>query len=254
MFFDADHTEKVEKLVEAIDETHTKMFKESIAKVDASHTKKLQNVVEKFRKELNENATEFKDGLVQKVSKFLDLKIEEMVPQDQLHEAVENIQSRKLVNEIKKLLSYDPESINDDVKVALKEGYDAIENLKKELNEKSKENLSLLEETNKIKGQIILESKIKDLPEPKRKFIQKFMTGKTPDYIEGNIDYVLEMYEQNEKESKQVLVENAKKKTVSKGVEVPPSQIKDEVINESSTGDDVADYLKEMHEMDNAFK
>ena len=102
---DADHTEKVEKLVEAIDETHTKMFKESIAKVDASHTKKLQNVVEKFRKELNENATEFKDGLVQKVSKFLDLKIEEMVPQDQLHEAVENIQSRKLVNEIKKLLS-----------------------------------------------------------------------------------------------------------------------------------------------------
>ena len=54
-----------------------------------------------------------------------------MVPKDQLQEAVENIQSRKLVSEIKKLLSYDPESINDDVKTALKEGYDAIENLKK---------------------------------------------------------------------------------------------------------------------------
>lgn len=127
---DEDHTAKVQKLIESIDGTHTKMFQDVVAKIDESHAKKLQMVVEKFQKELKENADEFKAGLVKKVSKFMDAKIDELIPRDHLKEAVENIQARKLVQEMKKLLSYDPEGINEDVKTALKEGYDAIEGLK----------------------------------------------------------------------------------------------------------------------------
>ena len=177
-----------------------------------------------------------------------------MVPQDQLKEAVENIQSRKLVSEMKKLLSYDPDSINDDVKTALKEGYDAIETLKSEINEKSKENLVLKEEVNSIKAQVILENKTKGLPESKRNFVEKFMKDKTPEYIENNFQYVVEMFEENEKSEKEVLVESAKENSVSKNVSVPPSQIKDEVIQESSMGDDVTDYLSQMKEQDTFYK
>lgn len=251
---DEDHTSKIEKLIESIDSTHTRMFKDVVQKIDASHTKKLQNVVHKFQNELNENASEFKNGLVSKISKFLDLKISEMVPEKDLNEAVENIQSRKLVSEIKKLLSYDPESINSDVKLALKEGYDAIENLKKEVNNKAKENIVLKEEINKIKSQVLLESKTKELPEIKRKFVYKFMTDKTPEYIENNFDYVVEMFEENENSEKEVLVESAKQKTVSKNVSVPPSQIKNEVIQESFKENDVTDYLSQLKEQDTFYK
>jgi len=251
---DEDHTAKVQKLVESIDETHTKMFKDVVSKVDESHAKKLELVVKKFQSELNENANEFKQGLVKKVSKFLDLKIDELIPKDHLKEAVENIQSRKLVQEIKKMLSYDPEGINDDVKTALKEGYDAIENLKTELNNKAKEALLVKEELNKFKAEVLLEKKTKDLPEAKRKFAYKFMGDKSPEYIESNFSYVLEMFEENENSNKEVLVESAKAKSVSKTVSTPPSQIKNEIVSESSSGDEVAEYLKLIKEQDTFFK
>ena len=252
---DEDHTVKVQKLIESIDATHTKMFKDLVAKIDSSHAKKLQMVVEKFQKELKENADEFKGGLIKKVSKFLDSKIDEMVPKEHLKEAVENIQARKLVQEMKKLLSYDPEGINDDVKVALKEGYDAIETLKAQLNEKAKESLLIKEELNKFKAEVLLENKTKDLPDAKRKFVLRFMGDKSPEYIEGNFKYVLEMFEENENANTEVLKENASAKTVSKTVKVPPSQIKDnELIKESSSGDEVSDYLSVLKEQDTFFK
>lgn len=251
---DDDHTKQVKTLIESIDDTHTKMFKDVVTKIDTSHTKKLKNIVGKFQNELNENATEFKQGLVSKVSKFLDLKIDEMVPKDQLSEAVENIQSRKLVSEIKKLLSYDPDSVNEDVKTALREGYDAIETLKSDLNVKAKENLVLKEEVNNIKSKVILESKCQDLPETKRKFVQKFMSDKTPEYITSNFDYVMEMFEDNEVQEKEVLVENARQKSYSKDVSVPPSQIKNDLLQESTDGNEVTDYVSQMQEVDGFYK
>jgi hypothetical protein len=251
---DEDHTAKVQKLIESIDESHTKMFQDVVRKIDESHTKKLETVVEKFQTEMNENAEVFKQDLVKKVSKFLDLKIDEMVPENHLHEAVENIQSRKLVSEIKKLLSYDPESVNDDVKVALKEGYDAIESLKDQLNEKAKENLTIKEELNRFKAEVLLEGKTKDLPDSKRKFVYKFMADKTPEYIENNFSYVVEMFEENENSKTEVLKESATKKTVSQSVKVPPSQLKNEIIEEDVSSDDVSQYLSLIKEQDTFYK
>jgi putative lipoic acid-binding regulatory protein len=252
---DEDHTVKVQKLIESIDGSHTKMFQDVVAKIDESHTKKLQVVVEKFQKELKENADEFKAGLVKKVSKFMDAKIDQMIPRDHLKEAVENIQARKLVQEMKKLLSYDPEGINDDVKTALKEGYDAIEGLKAQLNEKAKENLLIKENMNKFRAEVLLEKKTQDLPKAKKNFVYKFMGDKNPEYIESNFNYVLEMFEENEKENTEVLKESATAKSVSKTVKVPPSQIKDnETLNESSSGDEVSEYLTMMSEQDTFYK
>lgn len=254
---DEDHTAKVEKLIEAIDESHTKMFQDVVRKIDESHTRKLELVVEKFQRELKENADGFKNSLVTKISKFIDLKLESLIPQNHLKEAVENIQSRKLVQEMKKLLSFDPESVNSEVKTALKEGYDAIEGLKVQLNEKAKENLLLRDTLNKFKSEVLLEKKVKDLPKAKKDFIYKFMSDKTPEYISENFDYVLKMFEDNEKEDAEVLKEEAKAKTVAKTVKVPPLQIKDEEIetlNESSSGDDVSEFLKEIKQQDNFYK
>ena len=252
---DEDHTAKVQKLIESIDGTHTKMFQDVVAKIDESHAKKLQMVVEKFQKELKENADEFKAGLVKKASKFMDAKIDELIPRDHLKEAVENIQARKLVQEMKKLLSYDPEGINEDVKTALKEGYDAIEGLKAQLNEKAKENLLIKENLNKFKAEVLLEKKTQDLPKAKKNFVYKFMGDKSPEYIESNFNYVLEMFEENEKENTEVLKESATAKTVSNTVKVPPSQIKDnETLKESSSGDEVKEYLSMMSEQDTFYK
>ena len=252
---DEDHTAKVENLIESIDATHTKMFKDIVSKIDESHSKKLELVVKKFQKELKENADVFKGGLVNKISKFLDVKIDALVPKEHLKEAVENIQSRKLVQEIKKLLSYDPEGINDDVKTALKEGYDAIESLKSQLNEKAKETIYIQEQLNKFKADVLLESKTRGLSDAKRKFVYKFMADKNPAYIEGNFNYVVEMFEENESENVEILSENAMQKTVSKTVKTPPSQIKDnELVQESSSGDEVTDYLKLIKEQDTFFK
>lgn len=254
---DEDHTEKVEKLIEAIDENHTNMFKNVVSKIDEAHTKKLQTVVKKFQTEMNENAESFKGQLVEKISKFLDLKIDSLIPVDHLKEAVENIEARKLVNEIKKIVSYDPESLTPEFKEALKEGHDTIESLRKEVNEKTKEVMGITEQLNTLKANVLLEGKLQGLSESKKKFITKFMTGKAPEYIENNFQYVVEMFEEDESNKADLLKEQAKSKSVSKTVTPPPSKLVSEVVTESSeteSVDDVSQYLKDMKEQDSFYK
>lgn len=210
---DADHTEKLTKLVEAIDSDHTTKFKTVIQQIDEAHTAKLQKVVAKYETELKEGAEKLRNEIVGKISNFLDLYLAETIPSTQLKEAVENIRARKMINDIKKIVAVDPEFVNENFKEALKDGHDTIEKLRKELNAKIQESMEINQKYLDIQSQLILEKKTQNLPEAKKQYVTKLLEGKKPDEIEKNFNFVLEMFKKDEAEKVEVLKEQAAKET-----------------------------------------
>ena len=246
---DDEHSKKLQTLIEAIDEDHTNKFKTVIAKIDETHTKKLKDVIAKYETELKEGAEKLRNELIGQVSNYLDLYIKETIPEAQLKEAVENIRARKMLEEIKKIVAVDPEFISENFKEALKDGHDQIEKLREDMNQKTKENVDLNQKLIGIESKMLLESKVKDLPENKKNFVMKLMEGKKPEEIEANFKYVTEMYEKDETEKISAEADKAtgETKTVKATVDAPKAVITENVQSDGDKGNtEVGTYLEEL--------
>jgi len=231
---DEDHSLKLKTLVESIDNDHVNKFKAVVKKIDEAHTAKLQMVVEKYEKELKEGAVAIRNELVGKISNFLDLYLAESIPAAQLKEAVENIRARKMLEEIKKIVAVDPEFISENFKEALKDGHDTIEKLRGELNEKIKESVNLNQKLIATRSALLLEKKTQGLTDAKKAYVTRLLENKKPEEIEANFKMVVEMFDKDEAEKREVIAESAKSQTVEKSSDTPKA-----VVTESKIQPDV---------------
>jgi hypothetical protein len=249
---DADHTGKLQKLVEAIDFDHAIKLKKVLSKIDEDHTAKLQAVVGKYETTLTEEAESFRGRLVDEISNYMDLYLEKVVPTTQVNEAVENIRSRKVLDEIRRLVGINEEFINGEIKDALVDGKTTIDSLKKELNEALEANTSLNAKLNNAEAKILLEEKTKDMPDSTKAYVSKLLRGKSPEYIQENYQYVVEMFEKDTSEQ----VENAKDKVTRRIVEAVDRPEADELVEEIisrppvENKSPVGGYLNEMKKLD----
>jgi hypothetical protein len=249
---DSDHTAKLQKLVETIDFDHAVKLKKVLEKIDEDHTAKLQTVVEKYETTLKEEAESFRTRLVDEISNYMDLYLEKVVPTQQVNEAVENIRSRKVLDEIRKLVGINEEFINSEIKDALIDGKTTIDSLKKELNEALEANTAINAKLQNAEAKILLEEKTKDMPQSTKAYVSKLLKGKSPEYIQENYQYVVEMFEKEASEQ----VEDAKEQAVSRIVEAvdrPESEpLVEEVISRPPVENKspVGGYLNEMKKLD----
>jgi hypothetical protein len=227
---DDDHAVKLESLLKAIDEDHSEKLNKVVNAINENHTTKLQKLVSFYRKAVNEKAKTFSNKVVEELSNFMDVYIEKSIPQNQLEEAVANTSARKQIEQIKSIISFDPSTLNEDVKSLITQGKGKINELQNQLNESFKENIELNEQLKEAKSSLVLEKKTKGMPSSKKSYVSNLLSDKSPEYIEENFNYVVEMFEREEKEASTKLVEEAKGKAISKDAKVPKA-----VVTESST-------------------
>lgn len=218
---DEDHSVKLEKLLEAIDSDHSDKLETVVNAINENHTAKLEKLVEYYRKALNEKAENFSNKVVEELSNFIDLYIDKSIPQVQLEEAVANTTARQQLEQIKNILAFDPSHLNEDVKKIITQGKNKIDELQNQLNESYRENLILKENLGHSQSALLLEEKTKGMRTAKKNFITKILNDKSPEYISENLNYVVEMFEREEKDTSASLVEEAKQSSVFKGVKVP---------------------------------
>jgi hypothetical protein len=248
---DADHTDKLQKLVEAIDFDHAVKLKKVLTKIDEEHTAKLQQVIEKYETTLNEEAESFRDRLVDEVSNYLDLYMEKAIPTAQVNEAVENIRARKTLAQVRQLVAIDEDFIDSEVKEALLDGKSTIDSLKKELNEALEANTKLSHNLSKAEASILLENKTKELPEAAKSYVGNLLKGKSPEYIQENYQYVVEMFEKEISEQEETAKEGVEKRIVE-AVDRPETEVLHEEISSPApvSAPNVGGYLNEMKKLD----
>ena len=206
---DDEYSTKLEHLLEAIGD-------------------KLISVVKKYSHAINEEATTFKKDLVNKVSKFLDLYLEKLVPQRSINEAVKNRKSNRMISELRKVLAVDAALQKDSIKEAIVDGKARIDESTERLDEATAKVEELALENRKLKSMLTLENKVNNLPEDKANFCRRVLGKKSAKFITENFDYTLKMFDKNHEEHLEVLHEQARKQnTVTKDVDRP-------VLNESA--------------------
>ena len=241
---DEEHALKLQKLIEAIDIDHTNKLQHVVSAINENHAKKLKQIINKYDKLVEERAQAFSSKLVGEISNYLDLYLEKTIPSLQLEEAVANTYARNTLAKIKKIMSIDPEYINENVREALTTGKKAIDDLKTQLNESVKDNIRLNQDLKKTKATLVLENKTKDLPGRKKEFVVRLLSNKDAQYIEENFNYVVEMFEKDEIESAEDVATTATARAVTRDVAPVHTSVIEENSQESDrTDSSVGGYL-----------
>ena len=81
---DAEYTSKLKDLLIAIDNDHGKKLQSVVESIDLNNARKLKTVVKKYNKIVTEQASKFKHNIVNKLSDYIELYIEEKIPRKQL--------------------------------------------------------------------------------------------------------------------------------------------------------------------------
>jgi hypothetical protein len=248
---DQDHTVKLKKLVEAIDTDHAVKLQKLVKSIDKKHASMLKQVVEKYEGEMANEAKAFQERIVEEVSNYLDLYIDRTIPKDQISEAVENIRAVKQLQQIRQIVGISEEFIDNEIKEALIDGKKTIDSLRAELNTVIKENVDLTHRSNKAEAHILLEKKTAELPSAKKAFIGKLLGNKSPNYIEENFAYVVDMFEKESQEEMDILKESVQTESVKASKIDRPTILEEKQnfnneIERNPSGDGVSGYLNEM--------
>ena len=248
---DVDHSAKLKKLVEAIDTDHAVKLQKLVKGIDKKYTGMLKQVVEKYETQMSAEAKSFQDRLVEEVSNYLDLYIDKALPKEQISEAVENIRAANQIKQIRQIVGITEEFVDGEIKEALVDGKNTIESLRSELNSVLKENADLTLKKNKAEAFILLEKKTAELPSAKKNFINKLLGNKSPEYIEENFSYVVDMFEKESQEEVELIKESVKEETTKTASVDRPTIIEEQQnfnneIERTPSGESVSGYLNEM--------
>lgn len=218
---DSDYSNKLEKLLEAIDADHTVKLNKVVQAVDADRAKKLETVVEKYQTALNEEASKFKTNLVDQISSYLDLYLEEKLPTKELQEAVNNKRALEVLNELRGTLSVDMALAKESIRDAVVDGKAKLDEAASQLEDANSKVISLTENLEKTKAILVLEQKLSSLTPEKKEYMKKMLHGKSEKFIAENFKYTLGLFEKTEEERLQNLKNEAVTETVSKEVDRP---------------------------------
>lgn len=248
---DEAHGAKLKELMEAVDADHAEKFKKAIAHIDQDHTEKLRKVAEHYENIIKEDAATFRDELVGHISDYMDLYLDKAMPQETLQAAVENTSAKRILESIKQLVSVDEEYINNNVREALQDGKQIIDDLRGKLNGALKENVEINKKLSEVQGELILEQKLSSTTEDKKAYVKKLLAGKSAEYIKENFNYVVEMFERSDVDDNEVIVEQAKTKVVQEKIDTP---VVSEAKEASKVDAPVGGYLSELKAQDSRSK
>lgn len=242
---DSDYTDKLQKLLEAIDYDHSAKLQKVVEALDTNNTNKLKAVINRYQKIIKENADEFKGNLISKVSNYIDIFIEDKIPQKAINEAVRNQKALKLLSNLRESLAIDSALMNESVRDGLIDGKRQIDEAKKIAEDSKKQLLVVTEGLEKTQANLVLESKISHLSDKKKAYAKRVLEGKSPKFIMENIDYTLSLFDKKEEERLETLKEQAMTSRTTKidRPVVEESTETEELVSENTS---VSSYLSEL--------
>lgn len=227
---DEEHAVKLEKLLEAIDADHTNKLHRVVAAIDKNHSQKLVSLVEKFRGELDQDAGMFKESIVDNISNYLDLYIEKAIPVEDIKQATKNKHAVAVLESLRKNLSIDNALQNEQVREAVMDGKQQIDEARKTAEQLAEQNKEMSLQLEQQQAELALEKLTDGLPAAKKRHMEKVLTGKTAEFINENFQYTLDMFEKSEAEKLTTLKEQA---TSGKKLSDRPVPEKKEIVHES---------------------
>ena len=167
------YSTKLEQLIEKIDGDHTEKLERVVEALDSDRAEKLKLVIEKYETALNDDATSFKTSLVESISDYLDVYLEETVPTESVQEAVKNTKAVKVLESLRSHLAVDSALEKESIKEAVVDGHKQINEANEKLESVVEENAQIKKELEQTKAQYLIENKSAKLDSKAKKFVEK---------------------------------------------------------------------------------
>jgi cell division protein FtsB len=195
---DEEYAAELDKFVNKVDKFYSARLNKIVERKDAAAHLKLIKVVEKYSKELNGGASKFKNSIVEDVSDYLDIYLEEVVPTTSIKEAVRNKKAFSILNKLRSQLGVDSAFIKEAAKDALIDGRTQITEARSELEETRKQNKVLSEKLRTLETQQILSEKCAKFSPKKRSYLNSMFKESNAKFINENFDYALSLFDKKE--------------------------------------------------------
>jgi|TARA_R110000782_G_scaffold169718_5_gene261585 hypothetical protein len=203
------YTEKLTELVKKIDTDHSSKLNKVVEAIDSDRANKLKMVIEKYESALDGEAEGFQGQLIESISDYLDVYLEEKIPAESVQEAVKNTKAKKILEGLRSHLAVDSALEKESIKEAVMDGHNQINEASEKLESIAEENAVLKEELNTVKAGLVLEHKTADLDKRAKKYVSRVMEGKDAEFIAENFDYTLKLFKKKESNRLESLKEEA---------------------------------------------
>jgi len=203
------YASKLESLLEAINKDHSEKLVKVVEAIDKNNSVKLINVVKKYETELNESAASFKQQLVESISQYLEVTIDEVIPAGAIEEATKNKQALAVLEGLRKTLAVDSALMKESIKEAVVEGKIQIDEATQKAEVLAAENAKLKREISEMKKAVFIESKASKMPATKQEYIKKVLSDKDYKFVVENFDYVSKLFDKREAEQVETIKEQA---------------------------------------------
>lgn len=210
-----------EKAITAIDEDHTSKIKMVVGALMEDNNQKLLAVHNGYKKLIKETAVKHRDSLVESVDEFLDMYVEKHLPKEEIEQAAKNKYAMKAIEEARKVLGIDESYIKENIKEALVDG-------KRQMDKLVQENAELKKAKMISESERILAEKTSNLPNNVARFVRTRLEGKSAEFINENFEYVIDMFDRQEKKERQSALLNEQR-----NFNVDRKRVADEFLKES---------------------
>ena len=191
-------------VTEKLDAEYKELF-ESILKhmnENAEVSSKIQNKINEMKvvEELSESVNGFLDEHVEEILPKKDIvDYERMQKLEQIHESLKNMLGVEIMN-----VEGGNKELVESLEKEKTEYSKKIEDLQKKLDESVKENKKVSKNLDSLKAQVLLESKIKNLPEREAKLIKESFKGASSSEINMKFKTVLESVRESVEDQAQI--------------------------------------------------
>ena len=235
-------------VTEKLDAEYKELF-ESILKhmnENAEVSSKIQNKINEMKvvEELSESVNGFLDEHVEEILPKKDIvDYERMQKLEQIHESLKNMLGVEIMNV-------------EGGKKELIEGFEKekadyskkIEDLQKKLDESVKENKKVSKNLDNLKAQVLLESKIKKLPEREAKLIKESFKGASSSEINMKFKTVLESVRESVEDQSQIPSKEDEQKNLEDAILEVLNKDQSSDVNTNNDGTEDADVVNTMSE------
>lgn len=184
--------------------------------------------------DVNKAVEEYKESLVEKISSYLDVELERMIPEDVAEKVAKAEIYEPLVEGFKATIARYGVEFESEGHSLLKEAKEEIMKLRTEVDGLTKNNIKLTTEAAKTTAVMTLVEKMEGLTDEQKKKIVVIFKGKSADEINERFDEVRDliigMKEEQKKEETKEIVAEEKKTVVAEEVKTTQAEvIKEEV-------------------------
>ena len=235
-------------VTEKLDAEYKELF-ESILKhmnENAEVSSKIQNKINEMKvvEELSESVNGFLDEHVEEILPKKDIvDYERMQKLEQIHESLKNMLGVEIMN-----VEGGNKELVENLEKEKTEYSKKIEDLQKKLDESVKENKKVSKNLDNLKAQVLLESKIKNLPEREAKLIKESFKGASSSEINMKFKTVLESVRESVEDQAQVPSKEDEQKNLEDAILEVLNKDQSSDVNTNNDGTEDADVVNTMSE------